>query len=86
MLIKDGLTNIQQGDYILGIPTRGDLRTWSRWDLYIPTGKRDSVRIIGKDDTSPLYKHWREENYNSTCTCCYLGHGHSEEYHNSQIK
>lgn len=84
--LSNGLTDIQQGQYILGKPVQGDLRAWSRWDLYLPTGSREHIRILKSTDTSPLYRHWQDGNYNPNCPCCYLGHGHSENYHNQWKK
>lgn len=80
------LERLPAGNYLAGVPVRGDLRSWRRHDLYVPTGAYQYLHVAGKDDVSPLYRDWVEGNYDARCSCCYLGHAHSEEHHRQQAE
>ena len=71
--------------YTIGKPYRTRLNHYRRDDLYRPTGNSDSVMVSNLRDTSPIYKHWQSGNYNSICSCCYLGIAHSEAKHTEAL-
>ena len=65
-------------DYEIGTPYRKyGSRGYFRSDLYTPTGEHDRIFVTGKDDFSPIF----HGQYNAACSCCWLGFGHSEKYH-----
>ncbi len=72
-------------DYIIGKPFQAGRGHYRRNDLYIPTGDPDSIMVASLQDQTPVYKHWQPGNYNSVCSCCFLGITHSEAKHKEAI-
>jgi hypothetical protein len=56
--------------------------TWERIDTHIPTGTHQHVLVAHKHDQSDIHPG---NNYNSACSCCYLGICHTIELHYQEI-
>jgi len=63
-------------------------RTWFRWDRH-SNGQVDHYFCIGQLDKSG---HWNSlsatmsGSYDPHCSCCWLGFGHTEDYHKQQVQ
>jgi hypothetical protein len=68
---------VAHSDYEIGKPYRGSDRGYFRRDLYKPSGDLDRVFVTGRDDLSPVFNG----KYDPECSCCWLGFGHSEAFH-----
>jgi len=66
-----------QQDYEIGKPYRGGDHGYVRSDLYRPTGEYDRIFVTGSKDLSPIFCG----KYDPECSCCWLGFGHSEAFH-----
>ena len=51
---------------------------------------RGDVCVIGPDDQTPEVLHYRNgrntDEYDPECAACWLGHGHSQAYHQAGIE
>ncbi len=92
-------TCCKYGTYEHAIPYRSSDNTWFRDDIW--TAKPgsstsygeghphvDRMFAAGPDDNSPVWsvghnEHWT---YNSACSCCWLGFGHTQNNHFQSIE
>ena len=72
----------------IGRPTRSPEGSWFRFDTWTrANGETMKERRFAAacDDYSPIYEHWEGSNYDSRCSCCYLGFSHTATHHAQKL-